>query len=354
MTEEKTNKKNTLVVNLFGSQGTGKSTMMAGIFSRLKFLGYDCEMCPEFAKELVWENRMETFSDELYLFAKQNHRLFRLNGKVDIVITDRPLYMSIPYYRYYKGENKTYEKLVKETFDSYRNLNIFLKRCKPFNPNGRNETEEQSNEFAHKLWKSLIDDKVVFTQYDGRDDSIEDICDLIIKVLQIGQDCETVCEKVNEPENGPFIQKSSHLTWFEEDALNYLVGNDPLNDDYGIEVDNKIQEKLLKIINSNVQFYDLNFNVIISYDTFQKMVSDKLKLDGCVDEEYLQNMNLTIGNECMVNFVPIATLSDGTKYGMLKKCVTISPKSASWIRLYNIAFNDDGGKYPQIFAGFCK
>ena len=33
--------KETLVVNLFGGPGTGKSTMMAGIFAKLKSLGYD-------------------------------------------------------------------------------------------------------------------------------------------------------------------------------------------------------------------------------------------------------------------------------------------------------------------------
>ena len=37
-------KKNTVVVNLFGGQGTGKSTLMCGIFARLKSLGYDCEI----------------------------------------------------------------------------------------------------------------------------------------------------------------------------------------------------------------------------------------------------------------------------------------------------------------------
>ena len=66
---------------------------------------------------------------KLYLFAKQNHRLHNLKGKVDIVITDRPLYMSIPFYRYYKGQNKVYEDLVRQTFDSYYNFNIFLKSC---------------------------------------------------------------------------------------------------------------------------------------------------------------------------------------------------------------------------------
>ena len=59
--------KETLVVNLFGGPGTGKSTMMAGIFAKLKSLGYECL---EFAKELVWENRLETFSDEAILIRK--------------------------------------------------------------------------------------------------------------------------------------------------------------------------------------------------------------------------------------------------------------------------------------------
>ena len=72
--------KNTLIVNLFGGAGIGKSTLMARIFSELKVQGYDCEMVTEFAKDLVWEKRTETFKDELYIFAKQNHRLFRVNG----------------------------------------------------------------------------------------------------------------------------------------------------------------------------------------------------------------------------------------------------------------------------------
>ena len=39
--------KNTLIVNLFGGPGTGKSTLMARIFSELKVQGYDCEMVTE-------------------------------------------------------------------------------------------------------------------------------------------------------------------------------------------------------------------------------------------------------------------------------------------------------------------
>lgn len=172
-------KKDTLVVNLFGGPGTGKSTLMAAIFARLKSKGYDCEMCPEFAKELVWENRLETFSDELYLFAKQNHRLFRLIGKVDIVITDRPLYLSIPYYNYYKGRNQSYENLVKDTFESYNNLNIFLECRKEFVQNGRNESESESKEFDKRFRDCLDEAGYPYAEFPGDITYVDAICKCI-------------------------------------------------------------------------------------------------------------------------------------------------------------------------------
>ena len=82
--------KNTLVVNLFGGPGCGKSTLMAGIFHQLKIQGYDCEMVTEFAKDIVWEERTELLKEQIYVFTNQNYRLFRVNGKVDIIITDSP------------------------------------------------------------------------------------------------------------------------------------------------------------------------------------------------------------------------------------------------------------------------
>lgn len=48
--------KNTLIVNLFGAPGTGKSTGAAYIFSKLKMAGVDAEYVTEFAKDKVWDN----------------------------------------------------------------------------------------------------------------------------------------------------------------------------------------------------------------------------------------------------------------------------------------------------------
>lgn len=125
--------KETLVVNLFGGAGVGKSTLMAKLFAILKEQGYDCEMVTEFAKDLVWEKRDETFKDELYIFAKQNHRLFRVNGKVDIIITDRPLLLT----NAYNVDNKELCDLCLKTFNEYKNINFLLRREVTYQPNGR-------------------------------------------------------------------------------------------------------------------------------------------------------------------------------------------------------------------------
>ena len=143
--------KNTLIVNLFGGAGIGKSTLMARIFSELKVQGYDCEMVTEFAKDLVWEKRTETFKDELYIFAKQNHRLFRVNGKVDIIVTDRPLLLT----NAYNQDDKELCSLCLKTFNQYNNLNFLLKRQTVYQENGRNQSEEEAMEID-KITQDLL------------------------------------------------------------------------------------------------------------------------------------------------------------------------------------------------------
>lgn len=134
--------KNTLVVNLMGGPGVGKSTLTAAVFAKLKDAGVDCEMASEFAKELVWEQRNETFKDELYIFAKQAHRVFRLNGKVDVIITDRPLILTC----FYAQDDKALCDLCLDRFNQYNNLNYYIAREKVYNPNGRNQTEEEAKQ----------------------------------------------------------------------------------------------------------------------------------------------------------------------------------------------------------------
>ena len=147
----------TTVINLIGSPGTGKSTIASELFAKMKWQGFDVELVSEYAKELVWEQRQETFKNELYIFAKQQHRLFRLNGKVDYIITDRPLILSVFYNNKYGNGSENFKNIVFEEIEKFHNIDIFLNRTKPYVTKGRNETEEQSKAFADEILKLVKD-----------------------------------------------------------------------------------------------------------------------------------------------------------------------------------------------------
>ncbi len=131
----------TLVVNFFGGPGSGKSSTTASVFSALKWENINCEMSLEFAKDKVWERSPHILDNQLYVFGKQFHRLNRLLGQVDVILTDAPLLNSI---LYYKGTNEYFPRMVFEEHRQLRNVNIFLQRLKPYNPSGRLQDEQQA------------------------------------------------------------------------------------------------------------------------------------------------------------------------------------------------------------------
>lgn len=146
-----------IVVNLWGGPGCGKSTTMAHLFSELKIQGYNVEMVSEFAKDLVYENRMDTMKDELYIFAKQNHRLFRVEDKVDIIITDRPLPLTCVYDEVYGKNDKSLHELVRNTFNEYKNINILLEFNKDnYKTEGRLQDRDEALKLHNKIGQELI------------------------------------------------------------------------------------------------------------------------------------------------------------------------------------------------------
>ena len=62
----------TLVINLCGGPGTGKSTLSANLFAKLKMAGVDVELAPEYVKDLVWEESFKKIENQI---AKGKHGL---------------------------------------------------------------------------------------------------------------------------------------------------------------------------------------------------------------------------------------------------------------------------------------
>lgn len=123
------------LINLFGGPGTGKSTTAAGLFHLLKLGGYRCELVPEYAKDLVWENRHDTLKDQLYIFAKQHRKFFILKEHdLDFIVTDSPLLLAMIYG---KENTPAFKSLIWERHNSFDNVNIFLNRVKPYMKYGR-------------------------------------------------------------------------------------------------------------------------------------------------------------------------------------------------------------------------
>ena len=168
------------VINLFAEPSAGKSTTAAGLFFLMKQKGYNVELISEYAKQCVWEDRKKTLDDQLYITAKQNHQLERLRGKVDYVITDSPLILGILYSRN-SSRYPSFHKLINEVFSSYKNVNVLLKRVKPYQPIGRLQTEEQAKAVREELVKIMADYKILAYEMDGDLDAPQKIFSLLTK-----------------------------------------------------------------------------------------------------------------------------------------------------------------------------
>lgn len=159
----------TIVINLVGSPGTGKSTIAAELFSKLKWNKINCEYVSEFAKDLTWEERHTTLCNQVYIFGKQHHRLFRLKNKVDVIVTDCPLILSAFYEEKYGSNREKLKDLIfDESENGFYNMYVFLNRTKDYNPIGRNQTEHESNEIRNEL-KSFCDKYINYIELDANE-----------------------------------------------------------------------------------------------------------------------------------------------------------------------------------------
>lgn len=157
--------KPTLIVNLFGSPGAGKSTLAAGLFYFLKRSGVNCEIIPEFAKTLTWAQRHKELKTQPYVFGKQLIQIDRCQDQVECVITDSPILLS--YFYTDDSYPASFKQSVFDIYNLYNNLNFFIKREKEYNPVGRNQTAEESDAISDKILAFLQNSGIDFMECSG-------------------------------------------------------------------------------------------------------------------------------------------------------------------------------------------
>lgn len=162
------------VINLFAGPGAGKSVTRAGVFVKLKLRGENVEEVTEYAKDIVYEQRYNLFTEQDFIFAEQHRRQRRLIAHdVKYTITDSPILLSLLYRPsdYYK----TFEAFCLEVFHSFNNISIFIDRPEKYEQQGRNEDEAQAKEKDFQMMELLWTRNIPFYVVKANDYTINNV-----------------------------------------------------------------------------------------------------------------------------------------------------------------------------------
>lgn len=174
------------VINLCGGPGCGKSTVAVGLFNVMKKKQYNVELVTEYVKDVMYDDNVAIMNDQLLLTAQQNHKLKRLENKVDFVISDASLFNGIVYQNFFNNEKIISQKeaeLSLYLFNKYKNIVFLLPRNtdKKYRKIGRLQNEEEAKMIDSIFIEKLTQYGIDF--YDFRSYSIDEVECKILKLL---------------------------------------------------------------------------------------------------------------------------------------------------------------------------
>lgn len=97
-------KRKTKIIGFYGGPGIGKSTAAWTAAAWLKRRGASVELANEYVKKWVWQDRPVTPLDELVILGRQIAEEADLLGKVDYIVTEKPVLLDLVYCRLYQPE----------------------------------------------------------------------------------------------------------------------------------------------------------------------------------------------------------------------------------------------------------
>ena len=152
--------------------------------SRLKAAGVDAELVTEYAKDKVWEEHDFVFRDQCYIFGHQHFRMARVCGKVDVVVTDSPLPLSAFYDDgCYRDELAAMARKAYVRHDGCI-LSYFLRRVKNYSPNGRFQTEAESDAVSVRLRSFVEGLGTILTDIPGSEEGYDKVVSDVFAALK--------------------------------------------------------------------------------------------------------------------------------------------------------------------------
>lgn len=191
--------KKSLIVNLYGGPGAGKSTAALQLVAELKKRGYHAEYVSEVAKDLVYAKAFDILDgseiNQRKILEEQKNRLDMAAGNVDVAVTDSPLLLNMVYL---KEQNNDYFAEVLSQYNEYNNFNILISRdtSVPFEVEGRIHNLEESIAKDQEIIGLLENNHIIFENFD-RDD-ISKVADVVLKQLEVAPTEKTFAEQVDD------------------------------------------------------------------------------------------------------------------------------------------------------------
>lgn len=179
-----------ILVNLFGGPGIGKSTTAAALFALAKKQGINAELCREYIKNWVWEERKVCPGDQPYITSKQNRRVLVLcRANVDLIISDSPVLLGVIY-------EKEFDPNVPKVVDAiyrqhqayvdklgYTTLNVVLSRHKPYVKEGRFHSRDEAVAIDGAVHSTLNKYGINYVSIDGSEMAPQNIMQIINKLV---------------------------------------------------------------------------------------------------------------------------------------------------------------------------
>ena len=184
-----------IVVNAFGGPGAGKSTACFHIVESLKKQGYVTEYVSEYAKDLVWDENHELLDGseqhQFEILKEQLHRIDRLYGKVDFIVTDASILLNEVYNKEITPE---YTEMLDKLNRQYTNFNFLVQRnSEQYETEGRIHSYQESVLKDQEVERLLEQHAVSYGVY-----SHETLADIVNNAIDTRMDLQLPEERISE------------------------------------------------------------------------------------------------------------------------------------------------------------